>query len=45
MTPFPAQVVGKVMRGERPEVPPRDQLPGPDTRTFAGLDDYIALMR
>ena len=40
-----AQLVGKLMDGVRLEVPPRDQLPGPDTRSFAGLDDYIALMR
>lgn len=42
--PF-AQIVGKVMSGERLEVPPREQLPGPDTDIFAGLDDYVTLMR
>ena len=33
------------MDGQRLEVPPRDKLPGPDTASFAGLDDYITLMR
>lgn len=26
------------------EVPPCDQLPGPDTCTFDGLGDYLTLM-
>ncbi|KAI7845286.1 hypothetical protein COHA_001129 [Chlorella ohadii] len=41
----PWSIVGKLMDGERPEVPPREQLPGPDTDIFAGLDNYVALMR
>lgn len=41
----PLQVAAKLLSGERPEVPPLDQLPGTDTRTFAGLEGYIALMR
>ena len=31
--------------GGRLEVPARAALPGPDDATFAGLDDYVALMR
>lgn len=34
-----------VLQGERPEVPPRAALPGPDTLAFTGLDAYIQLMR
>lgn len=41
----PWQVVTMVMEGGRLTVPPREQLPGPDTETFVGLDDYIELMR
>ena len=41
----PWQVVTMVMDGGRLTVPPREQLPGPDTDTFVGLDDYIGLMR
>ena len=26
-------------------MPPRAALPGPDTATFRGLDNYLALMR
>lgn len=33
------------MDGHRLPIPPRDQLPGPDTARFAGLDAYIALMQ
>ncbi len=33
------------MDGHRLAIPPRDQLPGPDTASFAGLDAYIALMQ
>lgn len=28
----------------RPEVPPREELPGPDSATFSGLDAYLQLM-
>lgn len=34
-----------VSEGGRLEIPSRDQLPGPDTATFEGLDSYIDLMR
>ena len=34
-----------VLAGGRPEVPPREALPGPDTAAFAGLDEYVALMQ
>jgi serine/threonine protein kinase len=39
------QVVTIVTEGGRLEVPARGELPGPDDATFAGLDDYVALMR
>jgi len=32
-----------VLEGLRPEVPSREELPGPDAATFAGLDDFVAL--
>ena len=41
----PWQVVTMVMEGGRLTIPPREQLPGPDTDTFVGLDDYVDLMR
>ncbi|KAL4421962.1 hypothetical protein ABPG77_007904, partial [Micractinium sp. CCAP 211/92] len=41
----PWALVGKLMDGHRLAIPPRDQLPGPDTASFAGLDAYIALMQ
>lgn len=41
----PWQIVSLVIGGGRLEVPPRDQLPGVDTQSFAGLDAYAALMR
>ena len=44
-TANPWQLVSHVMAGGRPEVPPRQALPGPDTASFAGLDDYVLLMR
>lgn len=40
----PWQVVTVVMEGGRLPIPSRDSLPGPDTDTFDGLDDYIDLM-
>ena len=40
----PWQVVTVVMDGGRLPIPTRDNLPGPDTDTFEGLDDYIELM-
>lgn len=40
----PWQVVTVVTEGGRLEIPSRDALPGPDTATFEGLDQYIALM-
>lgn len=39
------QIVSLVLGGGRPTVPPREQLPGADTPTFAGLDAFLALMR
>lgn len=40
-----SQLVSLVVNGGRLAIPPRNELPGLDTPTFAGLDDYIALMR
>ena len=31
--------------GERPRIPPRGELPGPDTAAFGGLDAYVALLQ
>lgn len=42
---MPLQIGNAVMRGGRPEVPPFEALPGPDTVTFAGLDIYCEVMR
>jgi serine/threonine protein kinase len=42
-TPF--QIMFAVLQGERPAIPPRHELPGPDTLAFAGLDAYIALLK
>eukprot|EP00887_Chlorella_sp_A99_P003665 scaffold7.g3665.t1 len=39
------QIVGIVQGGERLAVPPRSELPGPDTAGWVGLDAYVALMR
>lgn len=33
------------MGGGRLKVPPRAELPGPDTANFGGLDGYSALMQ
>ncbi len=44
-TANPWQLVSHVTAGGRLEVPPRQALPGPDTATFVGLDDYVALMQ
>ncbi|KAI7844166.1 hypothetical protein COHA_002301 [Chlorella ohadii] len=41
----PFKVGATIRRGGRPEVPPREQLPGPDTAGWAGLDAYVQLMR
>jgi serine/threonine protein kinase len=41
----PWQVVTVVMEGGRLSIPTRDNLPGPDTDSFEGLDDYIGLMK
>lgn len=40
-----SQIINKVVAGGRPELPARQELPGPDTAVFAGLDDYCQLMR
>lgn len=44
-SPVRAQVIGQLLAGGRPPVPPADQLPGPDMAQFEGLDDYIQLMQ
>ena len=41
----PPQIMYAVLEGDRPAVPPRQELPSPDTLTFTGLDAYCALMR
>ncbi|KAI7842018.1 hypothetical protein COHA_004219 [Chlorella ohadii] len=41
----PIQIGATVRQGGRPEVPPREALPGPDTASWAGLDAYVQLMR
>ena len=41
----PWVICGALFHGNRPQLPPRDELPGPDTAAFAGLDAYIALMQ
>ncbi|KAI7835872.1 hypothetical protein COHA_010220 [Chlorella ohadii] len=41
----PWQLAAGVIGGKRPELPPREELPGPDTAQFGGLDAYIALMQ
>ena len=38
------QLAAIIREGARPEVPPRDELPGPDT-DWGGLDDYVSLMQ
>ncbi|KAI7842020.1 hypothetical protein COHA_004221 [Chlorella ohadii] len=43
MSPF--KIGATVRQGGRPEVPPREALPGPDTASWAGLDAYVQLMR
>ena len=48
--PFPPphlrpQIVSGLTRGQRPPIPQRDALPGPDSTSFAGLDAYCALMQ
>jgi hypothetical protein len=43
MTPF--KLGATIRQGGRPEVPARDQLPGPDSASWAGLDAYVQLMR
>ncbi|PRW39272.1 Serine threonine- kinase CTR1 [Chlorella sorokiniana] len=43
MSPF--KIAAIIRQGGRPEVPPREALPGPDTADWAGLDDYVRLMR
>ena len=39
------QVGATIRQGGRPEVPPREALPGPDTASWVGLDAYVQLMR
>ena len=44
-TANPWQIVSTVIGGGRLEIPPRGRLPGADTRTFAGLDAFVRLIR
>ena len=39
------QIRRLVLDGQRPEVPPQHELPGPDTARWEGLPDYLQLMR
>jgi len=39
------QVAYLVMQGQRPEVPPSSQLPGPDNDSFEGFPAYVELIR
>ncbi|KAL4443708.1 hypothetical protein ABPG75_011445 [Micractinium tetrahymenae] len=39
------QLATLVVNGRRPDIPPRDQLPGADTPDFQGLDAYLALLQ
>lgn len=39
------QVRRAVLDGNRPEIPPRDSLPGPDNDKFMQLDAYCQLLR
>ncbi len=39
------QVRRWTLEGRRPEVPPHEALPGPDSPRWPGLDAYCALMR
>ncbi len=41
----PPQIGAKVVAGERLELLPRQELPGPDTAAFGGLDAYCALIQ
>lgn len=45
LRPTPAQLINLLMNGGRLEIPPRERLPGEDTPSFAGLDDYISLLQ
>ncbi|KAL4439870.1 hypothetical protein ABPG75_002871 [Micractinium tetrahymenae] len=39
------EIVSRLMSGERLPIPPVESLPGSDTRQFAGLPGYLALMQ
>ncbi|EFN55433.1 hypothetical protein CHLNCDRAFT_31062 [Chlorella variabilis] len=41
----PWGLVGKLMDGMRLKIPAKEELPGPDTQRFAGLDDYVGLLQ
>ena len=47
--PYPGwqifRVSHHVLAGGRPELPPREELPGPDTAGWEGLDEYCQLMQ
>lgn len=41
----PWSLVSMIINGGRLTIPPRAELPGPDAKTFAGLDGYLALLQ
>ncbi|KAL4457349.1 hypothetical protein ABPG75_012214 [Micractinium tetrahymenae] len=41
----PWLLVGQLMKGAQLPLPPRHELPGPDTTSWTGLDQYIAQAR
>lgn len=45
LLPCQVQIRRAVLDGQRPAVPSRENLPGPDTATFGGLGAYTDLMR
>ncbi len=41
----PCQMRLSALSARRPDIPPREELPGADTAAFAGLDAYVGLMQ
>jgi hypothetical protein len=41
----PWGLVGKLMDGLRLQVPPKEELPGPDNQHFVSFNEYVALMQ
>ncbi len=41
---MPAQIVGAVLHGNRPDLPPAERLPGLNSTGQAGLPSYLDLM-